>query len=270
MTVSTMNAAACCAIGWPVGGGRSTLPKPSLPCTKSGGSSFFMYHGLTAPSATGILFPHISTKRRAFWVARSVSTFPKMVVRPRISRLGERKARTTARASSTPGSVSIMTFVAAGLGAGRKRTANSHTRRLLRDFLATVINLDTGDVPAAYAIPGSDSNTCGLTRLRTGQLGAGSVRLTNNVEPVVGCTDCLPHEAEWVNRCTRYIPTGAQPDPLLGKLPQGQPTVGLPVLPLAVMATSLGAHQGRSRNRLASARTASAWSALRSWSARRR
>lgn len=44
-----------------------------------------MYTGLTAPSATGMFLPLISTRRRELSVASAVSTLPKIVVRPRTS-----------------------------------------------------------------------------------------------------------------------------------------------------------------------------------------
>ena len=66
--------------------------------------------GARAPAATGIsVRPAISTMRKAFGSVRSSGTFPATGVMASIFSSGERMASKSARASSTPGSVSMMT-----------------------------------------------------------------------------------------------------------------------------------------------------------------
>src|SRR6267378_52698 len=66
--------------------------------------------GALAPAATGMLVrPAISTSRSALGRVKSNGTFPATGVMASIVNSGERIASSNARASSTPGSVSMMT-----------------------------------------------------------------------------------------------------------------------------------------------------------------
>ena len=97
--------------------------------------------GARAPSTTGNRAPasrlhdpasaHISTSVRAFRVASSRRTLPKTVVRPRTSTSVDivSSASAMAKASSTPGSVSMMSLRGGG-DAGVERETPSASRRL--------------------------------------------------------------------------------------------------------------------------------------------
>src|SRR4029077_1689127 len=66
--------------------------------------------GVFAPAATGMsVRPAISTMRKAFGSVNSSGTLPATGVIPSIFNSGERMASSSAKASSTPGSVSMMT-----------------------------------------------------------------------------------------------------------------------------------------------------------------
>ena len=108
-TIWRIISAAGVATGLVVGSGKTAPPNPFSPCayvavTRRRSS------GARAPAATGIsVRPAISTMRNAFGSVRSSGTFPATGVMASIFSSGDRIASKSARASSTPGSVSMIT-----------------------------------------------------------------------------------------------------------------------------------------------------------------
>src|SRR5581483_5657482 len=108
-TISRMNSAAGCAIGLVFGSGKTAPPSPFSPCAYAAVTNR-RTRGAFAPAATGMsVRPAISTMRSAFGSVNSSGTLPATGVMPSIFSSGERMASNSASASSTPGSVSIMT-----------------------------------------------------------------------------------------------------------------------------------------------------------------
>ena len=100
-----------------VGFGWFVFPKPSSPWTKSAMRSFSAPTMLVKdPSTTGMSGrPNFSIRYSAFCVAILVRTFPNSDVIPMTSTSGLRSAKHMAHVSSTPGSVSIISFRTPGL-----------------------------------------------------------------------------------------------------------------------------------------------------------
>src|SRR5216683_2959766 len=104
-------------------GGNSTLPSPFLPCQNSAVISFWN-RGCCAPAATGMSHRFASeTMRSAFSRPIAAVTFPGTTVIARTSNSGELSARISARASSVPGSVSKIIFLAAEAGLANTATS---------------------------------------------------------------------------------------------------------------------------------------------------
>ena len=108
-------------------GANSIFANPFLPCQNSAVISFWK-RGCCAPAATGISHRFASeTMRSAFSRPMAAVTFPGTTVIARTSRSGELSASISARASSLPGSVSKIIFLAAK--AGRGKAASKHIKR---------------------------------------------------------------------------------------------------------------------------------------------
>ena len=113
-----MTSAAGSSTGLILGAGNSMSPRPFMPWEVAVTS--LLLSGGRAPAATGIsVRPAISTIRNAFDTVRSRGTFPATAVIASIFNSGERMAKSKASASSTPGSVSMITLRDAVSGPGR-------------------------------------------------------------------------------------------------------------------------------------------------------
>mmetsp|Transcript_37481 Transcript_37481/g.92747 ORF Transcript_37481/g.92747 Transcript_37481/m.92747 type:complete len:226 (-) Transcript_37481:136-813(-) len=95
-----------------VGAGWDVLPKPSSPCTKSAMRSLDPpMMDTNEPSTTGMSGrPNFSSRYSELCVAILVRTLPNSDVSPTTSTSGLRSASKMAHESSTPGSVSMITF----------------------------------------------------------------------------------------------------------------------------------------------------------------
>lgn len=116
------------------------LPSPFFPCQNSAVISFWN-SGCCAPAATGMSHRLASeTMRSAFSRPIAAVTFPGTTVIARTSSSGEFSASIRARASSVPGSVSKIIFLAAEAGKAStatspivRRTGKAETGRRLLD-----------------------------------------------------------------------------------------------------------------------------------------
>ena len=108
-TTRRINSAAGSSTGSVFGSGKTAPPSPFSPCTYVAVTRR-RSRGALAPGATGMsVRPAISTIRKALGRPSSSGTFPATGVMPSIFNSGERMASSKARASSTPGSVSMIT-----------------------------------------------------------------------------------------------------------------------------------------------------------------
>src|SRR5580692_7401474 len=107
-TMRRMSSVAVSETGLSFGSGKSTPPRPLLPCAYLAVTRR-RTRGVAAPAATGMsVRPAISTRRSALGRVSERGTLPQTGVTASTWSSGERRARKMAMASSTPGSVSRM------------------------------------------------------------------------------------------------------------------------------------------------------------------
>src|SRR5271165_3321144 len=130
-------------------GGSSIFARPFLPCQNSAVISFWN-RGCCAPAATGMSQRSASeTMRRALSRPCAAVTLPGTTVMARTSSSGELSASIKAMASSVPGSVSKIIFLAAG--EAHTGTASSTTAAAQQSSQSQKLRRCAGQNPGTFA-----------------------------------------------------------------------------------------------------------------------